>query len=33
MIHNFNDLDDAHVTIILAHGKSQSSAQAPGQTA
>jgi hypothetical protein len=33
MVHNFNDLDDAHVTIVLAHGKSQSSAQAPGQTA
>ena len=33
MIHNPNDLDDAHVTIILAHGKSQSSAQSPAQTA
>ena len=33
MIHNPNDLDDAHVTIILAHGKSQSSAPSPAQTA
>lgn len=33
MVHNPNDLDDAHVTIILAHGKSQSSAPSPAQTA
>jgi len=33
MIHNFNDLDDANVTTILAHGKSNSSAISPGQTA
>ena len=30
MVHNPQDIEDAHVTIILAHGKSNSQAASPG---